>query len=223
MIDNRTKQAAGIRWLRLVTLICCAIGLYVFGRSLAHVLIQQFSLHIRASNEPMVHRALMTATAVYIVLMVIPFMPAAEIGFSMLMVFGAKIAFLVYVSTVTALTLAYLIGRLLPEALVARAFGTLGLARAQTFVNRLDGLSAEQRVHRLAHDSAARLVPALVRHRFLALAVLLNVPGNVVIGGGGGIALVAGMSRLFPLPAYLLTVALAVAPVPLIVSLTEAI
>lgn len=165
----------------------------------------------------------MTAMAVYVVLMVIPFMPAAEIGFSMLMVFGAKIAFLVYVSTVAALTVAYFIGRLLPDPLIARVFGTLGLTRAQSFMARLDGLSAEQRMNRLAHDSAARLVPALFRHRFLGLAVLLNLPGNVVVGGGGGIALVAGMSRLFPLPAYLLTVALAVAPVPLIVSLFEAV
>ena len=58
---------------------------------------------------------------------------------------------------------------------------------------------------------------ALVRLRFLIFAVLFNLPGNVAIGGGGGVALLAGMSKVFSLPAYLLTVALAVAPVPLLV------
>jgi len=51
------------------------------------------------------------------------------------------------------------------------------------------------------------------RYRYLALAVLLNVPGNAVIGGGGGIAMLVGMTRLFSFPAYIATVVLAVSPV----------
>jgi hypothetical protein len=162
----------------------------------------------------------MTATVVYVVLMAMPFMPAAEIGFSMLVIFGARISFLVYVSTVVALTLAYLAGRLLPAELAAKAFGLMGLMKAQQFVARLAPLSAQDRLALLVRDPPAPWAPNLVRHRYLALAVLLNLPGNIVIGGGGGIALLAGMTRLFPFPAYLGTVALAVAPVPLIVSFT---
>jgi hypothetical protein len=45
--------------------------------------------------------------------------------------------------------------------------------------------------------------------------VLINVPGNAVIGGGGGLAFAAGMSGVFSVPAFLLTVAIAVLPVPL--------
>ena len=161
----------------------------------------------------------MTATAVYIVLMAIPFMPAVEIGLSMLMIFGAKIAFLVYVSTVGALTLAYIVGRMLPPALAAQAFGLIGLGRAERFARRLAPLSAEARLALLLREAPPRWGPRLLRHRHLALAVLLNLPGNAVVGGGGGIALVAGMTRLFTFPAYLLTVALAVSPVPLIISL----
>jgi hypothetical protein len=55
----------------------------------------------------------------------------------------------------------------------------------------------------------------------LTLAVLLNLPGNIIIGGGGGIALIAGMTRLYSPPTYLTTIAIAVAPVPVIVTLTE--
>lgn len=196
-----------------------AVALYVAGRLIAGNLIDQFSGLLHAHDEPMLHTAIMTATGAYVVLMAIPFMPAVEIGLSMLVIFGSKIAFLVYVSTVSALVLAYLVGRLLPVALAASAFGLVGLTRARDFLDRLAPLSADERIALLVHDMPVRLVPTLVRHRYLALAVLLNLPGNVVIGGGGGIAMLAGMTRLFPLPAYLLTVALAVAPVPLVVSL----
>jgi hypothetical protein len=64
------------------------------------------------------------------------------------------------------------------------------------------------------------MVSKLVRHRYLALAFALNLPGNSLIGGGGGIALSAGMSGLYPMPAYLASVAVAVAPVPLLIALS---
>ncbi len=48
----------------------------------------------------------------------------------------------------------------------------------------------------------------------------LNIPGNTLIGGGGGISLAAGMSRLFRVWRFLLVLAIAVAPVPLIIVLT---
>jgi hypothetical protein len=59
----------------------------------------------------------------------------------------------------------------------------------------------------------------LVRHRYLAVAIALNMPGNLMIGDGGGIALAAGFSRLFSLSWFALTVAVAVAPVPIVVLL----
>jgi hypothetical protein len=40
-----------------------------------------------------------------------------------------------------------------------------------------------------------------------------------VIGGGGGISLLAGMSRLFRFSGFALTLAVAVAPVPLFIVL----
>jgi hypothetical protein len=41
-----------------------------------------------------------------------------------------------------------------------------------------------------------------------------------LIGGGGGIALLAGMSRLFAPLGFAISVAVAVAPIPLLVLLT---
>lgn len=215
------ENHGGIRWPRVAAAVCIAITLYLVGRHVAHGLTEQFDLHAQAANQPMVHRAIMMATAFYIVLTAIPFMPGFEIGLGMLMMFGAEIAFLVYVSTVASLTLAYLLGRLLPVEAVAGMCGAMGLTRARQFVEGLAPLSAEERMEWLVRESPVRLMPGIVRHRYLLLAVLFNLPGNMVIGGGGGIALLAGMTRLFPLMAYLLTVALAVAPVPLIVHFTD--
>lgn len=53
-----------------------------------------------------------------------------------------------------------------------------------------------------------------LRFCFVALAVLLNIPGNSFLGGGGT-ALAAGMSGLFPFPKFHFTILIAVAPLPL--------
>lgn len=210
-----------IRWGRAAILLCGALILYFSGRWISDELVHQFGLLMRPHNEPLLHRTIMTAMVVYIVLMAIPFMPAVEIGFSMLVIFGGKIALLVYASTILALTLAYALGRLIPARLAVRIFGLLGLARAQGLVRHLAPLSGQERLAFIERESRVRLVPHVVRHRFVMLAVLLNLPGNVVVGGGGGIALLAGMTRLFPFPTYLITVALAVAPVPLLIFLMD--
>jgi len=198
----------------VAALIGAAIALYVAGRLAATLVLDQFDLHLRAANEPLLHRAIMTATCVYALLLAIPFMPAVEVGLGMLVMSGGKLALLVYASTVAALQLPYLAGRLVPPDMAARALGHLGLMRARSFIERLASQSTEQRMATLVRESPGRWLAGLVRHRYLTLAVLLNLPGNVVIGGGGGIALVAGMSRLYSFPRYFVTVALAVAPVP---------
>ncbi len=78
---------------------------------------------------------------------------------------------------------------------------------------------AEQRFEVLIEHAPKRIVPMLLKHRYIAIIVALNVPGNAVIGGGGGIALLAGMSGLFTLPRFVSAVALAALPVPLFVML----
>jgi hypothetical protein len=67
----------------------------------------------------------------------------------------------------------------------------------------------------------ARVAPFLLDHRYATSAVLLNLPGNALLGGGGGIGLIIGMSRLIPFHKYLLLIAVAVAPVPLGLYLQE--
>jgi hypothetical protein len=123
---------------------------------------------------------------------------------------------LVYLCTVLALSLSFLAGRLLPPRYIARALGWLKLERARKLVTELEPLNAEERFRLLAQSTPSRVVPFLLRHRYLVLAVLFNLPGNAIIGDGGGIALIAGMSRLFPFLKFVLLVCVAITPVPLL-------
>ena len=152
----------------------------------------------------------------YVALMALPFMPGIEVGLMLMAMLGVGGIILVYLCTVLALSLSFLAGRLLPPRFVARALGWLRLERARKLVTELEPLDAEERFRLLARSTPSRIVPFLLRHRYLVLAVLFNLPGNAIIGNGGGIALIAGMSRLFPFPKYVLLVCLAITPIPLL-------
>lgn len=175
---------------------------------------------LRPSNEPQIHALLMATTAVYIVTAAIPFVPGAEIGLVLLLALGPTTALLVYVSMVFALTLAFAVGRLVPARAIAATFDFFHLQRARDLVIDCSPLDMEGRLALMMERAPRRIVPFLLRHRYIALAVVLNIPGNTLIGGGGGIAMAAGMCGIYRFGAFLLTVLVAVAPLPLLVGLT---
>jgi hypothetical protein len=153
--------------------------------------------------------------AVYVLSSALPFVPGAEIGFGLLMVLGPGGALLVYAAMILALSLAFAAGRFVPARWTAAAFTALGMGRATTLVMTSSEMSTDDRARFIAANAPARWVPFLLRHRYMALGVLLNTPGNVVLGGGGGIAFAAGACRLFSTAGFLVTILIAVAPVPL--------
>ncbi len=144
----------------------------------------------------------------YTVLLVMPFVPGAEIGLALLLVFGAAMAWPVYAATVLALSIAFAIGRLASRPRSPASFKSV--PPASDAVTSL--------LERLRHRP---WICGLTRFRWLALALLINMPGNTVIGGGGGIAMAVGYSRTFTYPAFLACAAVAVAPVPALVLLAE--
>ena len=80
-------------------------------------------------------------------------------------------------------------------------------------------MSLEDRLATLTTRLPVRLRPLFASGRYVALAVLLNLPGTALIGGGGGIAFIAGFSRLYRPALTMVVMALAVLPVPLAVYL----
>jgi len=197
--------------LRVVILIAVLV-LATWG---AHMVRDALNLQIRPDNEQQVHRMIMLGSAAYIGLLALPFVPGAEIGLAMLAAFGAAIAPLIYVCTVASMILAYTAGRFLPIDLLRRVLSTLRMHRAADLVARAAPLSGEDRVAMLLDGQSARALRLAVRYRYIALAVAVNTPGNSVIGGGGGIMLMAGLSGIFSPLATVATIALAVSPVPL--------
>jgi len=214
------NREGSIRWARIFVIGLAFGGLYAVGQFVTGIVVQQFDLVLHVRSEPMFHRLILIAGAAYILLLAIPFMPGVEIGITMILVLGPKICFLVYVCTVFALIPPFLIGRLIPSRYCVRVLAFLGLEKLRRLMEEIAPLTADERFAFLVKNAPNRITPFLLRHRFIALAVVINLPGNSLIGGGGGIAMLAGVTGLYPFPAYVLTVALAVAPVPLLISLT---
>ncbi|MDF0602050.1 hypothetical protein P1J78_15010 [Psychromarinibacter sp. C21-152] len=170
---------------------------------------------IRPMSDPAMRGFVTGAVALYVLTAAIPFVPGAEIGLALLLMFGGAAAPVVYAGMVGALLLSYGAGRLVPPDRLCRALRWMRLRRAAELVCELAGMPQEERAARLA----GRLPPVfgrLVRNRHVLLALLINMPGNTLLGGGGGLAFAAGLSGVYGFPGYALTVVVAVAPVPLI-------
>jgi len=153
----------------------------------------------------------------YAVMIALPYVPGIEVGVALMMMEGAWVAPAVWGATVAGLLLAYGCGMILPDRTLLRLLGDLRLRRAANRFAAIAPLTRDQRLALLRQGLPVWLAPLAGGGRYLALAVLINLPGNIALGGGGGLFLFAGFSRLFaPLP-VLLTALIAVAPVPLAV------
>jgi len=152
---------------------------------------------------------LLVACVIYAVCIAIPFMPGVEIGLLIMLVFGEQGIVAAYLSTVLGLNAAFAVGRLSRcmrwnnLSFLGSMLPTIGLRQSDSDSGRLHKLSS------LAEKTCGRF-------RYPVLALLFNMPGNSVIGGGGGIAMLSGMNRSFSWSRFALTVALATCLVPLL-------
>ncbi len=184
-------------------------------------LIDQLGFQFYPGSFKMVERAVIVGLVLYICLMAIPFLPGIEIGLILMILLGPQGAVLVYLCTLVAVTLSFGLGRIFPPHLLASLLGWLHLSRAESLLRKFDATPPEQRLEFIAGETSTGTMPALLKRRYLVLAALLNLPGNVVIGGAGGIAMLAGMSQLYSFPKYLLLVSVAVLPGPILITLSK--
>lgn len=197
-------------------LVLLLVAANLAGSYLAATLGSRFSVDAEIARWGMV------ALAVgYTLFLAIPFVPGAEIGMMLLAMHGASVVLLVYLCTVAGLSISFIAGRLVPLRVIAAICRFLRLERLALHVEEIRGMDLEERLSHLVENAPNRVVPFLLRNRHVALALALNLPGNSIIGGGGGIALLAGSTRLFSVTGFLVTVAVAVSPVPLAVFLFD--
>ncbi|MGH1466333.1 MAG: hypothetical protein ACRBBQ_13330 [Cognatishimia sp.] len=202
------------KWMLGLSLYALLLGGgFWLGQSLSQ------SVHLSAGQASIWSPMVLAVAGIYLLTSALPFVPGAEIGLGLMMVFGARVALVVYSCMVIALWLAFGIGRLVPQHQLLRLFSALHMGRAAELVRQTAALSPKERSDFLVARLPGRITPYLLNNRYLALILVLNLPGNAVIGGGGGIALVAGLSRLFSIGGYMLATALAVAPIPVLVML----
>ncbi|WP_239322009.1 hypothetical protein [Epibacterium sp. Ofav1-8] len=137
----------------------------------------------------------------YVLLLAIPFVPSAEMGLAILLVLGPSMALPVYVATILGLTIAFTAGR---QAHVYR--------RSNVKDDAMEPTPAIAILHERFRDRP--ILRRILRFRGLSLIAMINMPGNTVVGGGGGIAMAVGYSRTLAFKEFLLCAAVAVAPVP---------
>ena len=201
------------RVFRIFLVVLLIVAIAYLANLLGDEISKTLKMEITPDNEHMVFGATVFAIVLYALLISLPFVPGVEIGLGLMIMFGTSMAIPVYVSTVIGLCIGFLLGRLVPEKVICGCFDFLGMTRVTEMVKDLARKPVHERLNVLVERAPSRLVPFLLRHRYIAIALAFNIPGNSVIGGGGGIAFAAGLSRLFSFPVYLFAVAIGVSPV----------
>ena len=182
--------------------------------------------HIADLEDAARARALTTLVIVsviaYALIIAVPFVPAIEIAIALMVMEGPIIAPFVWLATVLGLLIAFGVGRWVSLDWLHGFFRDLHMRRACEMVSRIKTEAPEARLAGLSDRLPRWLAPLATRFRYGMLAALLNIPGNVALGGGGGILMMAGISRLFTPLWTVMTIAIATAPVPLAVWLMGA-
>jgi hypothetical protein len=155
--------------------------------------------------------ALAIGGLIYILLLSLPFVPGVELGILLMCAFGKEGIVFVYFATVVGLSIAFLMGRMVSKKWLESLLKKFGFS--QTSDNQSDEI-VSMLDNFLRHQN--RLRALLLKHRYLVIGFLFNIPGIYLIGGGGGLSLACGISRNISLRWFLLTVVLAVSPVPLL-------
>lgn len=190
-------------------------ALLVVGHSVSHESFHELRASLASMPDQIGLIGVIVIASVYALALALPFVPAVELGLLIIALFGLEGAAVAYGATVAGLGMAFAAGCLVPEAVIRAALTRVGMTVAP------DQLDTRMRSVVMRERPTTRWVERLGRvilqHRYLTLAVCLNFPGNSVLGGGGGLAVLSGMSRRFDWRGFVVTVALATAPLPLLV------
>ena len=192
------------------------LGFIVAAVFIVHQLMSWVMLEAEiAKNGPLMIGLVLVVLCAYIILISIPFVPGIEIAFSLMIIRGPEVVIWVYAATVLGLFLAFLAGQYLSYDYLHSIFRDMRMKRACDLLDTIKPLPSNERLSLLKSKIPHPLRPFLIEGRYAFIGVLLNIPGNALIGGGGGIMLVAGLSRIFSTCWILVTLLCVVAPIPI--------
>jgi hypothetical protein len=217
MSDSHTNPTKGQRIGRIAVRLIGVLGFVFLMKLGIDLLFAKIALFESDAAARAMIGLIITVMVGYAILLAIPFVPGVEIGIALLIVEGSNAAPMVYLATVVGLTLAFCIGQYAPLSRMIQLCNDLYLYRIAILLDRINQTPREDRLDAM-HDRLPRwLAPILCNYRYVTLGVAINLPGNIALGGGGGIMMAGGLSRLFQTRFAILTIALATLPVPLAV------
>ncbi len=161
---------------------------------------------------------LLAVFAAFAVLVSVPFMPSVNMAMALMILRGPDEVWAVYAASVAGLSFAFFYGYLVPHRILHIIFADIGFHRGTALIDRFAGMNRTERLAHIYEFTPNRIRGWLTKWRYLTIAIALNFPGSVVVGGAGGILLVAGMSRLFAPLQLMLTIALVLLPIPVAIS-----
>ena len=156
-------------------------------------LAQSLGFELNLLREAMAWKSemLIPIALLYALMLAVPFFPGFEVGLLLMHFFSLPGIIVVYLATLLGLSLAFITGQ--------------SLSRYGFHTNFIKRLLSSQTIGQLAWHSP-----------LFFMAVLINIPGNVIVGGGGGIAMSYGLLNKVTLAQFLGAAAVAVSPVPLL-------
>ena len=186
--------------------------LIVIGHGVTHIGESNAEVLFSELREMMGVVGFILLSCAYALFLAMPFVAAIEIGLLIMAIFGVKGVFVAYFGTIIGLNLAFSVGRLVPPSLLNKGLQKLDLSYGDDDFDSL--------LERLVSGKGwlSRLGGTLLRNRYITLALCLNFPGNSIVGGGGGLSILSGMSRrLGYWPYFLMVTILATLPIPLFI------
>ncbi|MDF2152946.1 hypothetical protein [Vibrio sp. CAU 1672] len=198
-------------WKTALTIFIWAV-MVAFGHGVTHLGESKVELLFIQIQEIMGLAGFLVLAGAYALFLAIPFVAGVEIGFLIMAIFGVKGVLVAYIGTILGLNIAFAIGRLLPKSILGKCFNKFDLKiEMDNLPALLDQLTREK--HWLSVVGGT-----LLRNRYISIGLCLNFPGNSIVGGGGGLSMLAGMShRLVRWPYFLIVSLLAPLPVPVLV------
>ena len=218
---NHFHERQHRRWNATLSRLALVIAFIVLANIGVSWFIERLEFQVWPSHLELLDRTALIAIILYIGLMAIPFLPGIEIGLAFMMVLGTRGILVVYICTMVALCISFWLGRSIPGQVLVSILHWLRLTRAAVLLDEFTRLLAADRLAFMQSRVSRTPVSILVSHRYLLLALLLNLPGNIVLGGGGGLGMMAGASGLFPFPKFVLLVSVAILPGPILIVLSD--